>query len=187
MQIEHHRENEITKKSSTLRTEFQEKEQDMSRIQIRRAEIKDIPRMLDLLVQVCMVHHRGRPDLFNGPATKYSEEELKEILQDPGRPIFAAVDENDTMQGYAFCIAEQILGDAVRTDVKTLYIDDICVEETARGRHIGRRLYDHVVAWAREEGFYNVTLNVWSCNPGAMKFYESCGMQPQKVGMEMIL
>ena len=159
----------------------------MSEITVRRAEEKDIPRMLDLLVQVCMVHHNGRPDLFKGPATKYSEEELKAILQDPERPIFAAADAADTMQGYAFCIHEQIKGDSVRTDIRTLYIDDICVEETARGQHIGRKLYDHVLEYARQNGFYNVTLNVWACNENAMKFYESCGLRPQKTGMEAIL
>ena len=45
-------------------------------IRVRRATEKDIPRILELLVQVNMVHHLGRPDLFNGPATKYTEEEL---------------------------------------------------------------------------------------------------------------
>ena len=159
----------------------------MKEITIRRAEEKDIPRMLELLVQVCMVHHRGRPDLFNGPATKYAEEELKEILQDPERPVFAAVDESDTMQGYAFCVYEQIVGDSIRTDLRTLYIDDICVDEKARGQHIGSKLYSHVLDYARQNGFYNVTLNVWACNTDAMKFYEACGMQPQKVGMEKIL
>lgn len=159
----------------------------MSNITIRRAEEKDIPRMLDLLVQVCMVHHNGRPDLFNGPATKYSESELKDILRDPKRPVFAAVDESDTMQGYAFCVHEQIVGDSVRTDIRTLYIDDICVDENARGQHIGSKLYEHVLDYAKQNGFYNVTLNVWACNESAMKFYEACGLKPQKVGMEAIL
>ena len=156
-------------------------------IKIREAETKDIPRMLELLVQVCMVHHNGRPDLFNGPATKYSESELAKLLRDPKRPIFAAVDESDTLQGYAFCIHEQIQGDSVRTDIRTLYIDDICVDEKTRGQHIGKSLYEHVLEYARQNDFYNVTLNVWACNEPAMHFYESCGMKPQKIGMETIL
>ena len=161
--------------------------EEMGNIMIRRAEKKDIPRMLELLVQVCMVHHNGRPDLFKGPATKYSETELNELLQDPQRPVFAAVDENDIMQGYAFCISERIIGDSVRTDIRTLYIDDICVDEKARGQHIGKTLYEHVLRYAGEEGYYNITLNVWACNKDAMKFYQACGMQPQKTGMEVIL
>ena len=73
------------------------------------------------------------------------------------------------------------------TDIKTIYIDDLCVDENLRGQHIGRALYDSVLAFAREQGCYNVTLNVWCCNEKAMKFYEACGLKPQKIGMEVIL
>lgn len=31
---------------------------------VRRAEIKDIEKINELLLQVAMVHHYGRPDLF---------------------------------------------------------------------------------------------------------------------------
>ena len=156
---------------------------------IRRAQTQDIPGILDLLVQVCMVHHNGRPDLFKGPATKYTEDELKELIADDDRPIFVCIDEadGDRVLGHAFCMKQQYLDNHVLTDVLTLYIDDICVDEAARGKHVGRSLYEHVIAYAREIGCYNVTLNVWSCNPGAMKFYESCGLVPYKVGMEKIL
>ena len=56
-----------------------------------------------------------------------------------------------------------------------------------RHRHIGEMLFDHVRKYAEEEGFYNIILNVWTCNPGAMKFYESLGLVPQKICMEMIV
>lgn len=154
---------------------------------VRRAVSEDIPGILDLLVQVDMVHHKGRPDLFKGPATKYNKEELVDIISDDSKPVFVYADEAGKVLGHAFCMHKQILNDHVLTDVKTLYIDDICVDETARGRHVGKALYEHVVAYARTNDFYNVTLNVWSCNDGAMKFYEAMGLKPQKVGMELIL
>ncbi|MCR4788956.1 MAG: GNAT family N-acetyltransferase [Lachnospiraceae bacterium] len=154
---------------------------------VRRAEEKDIPKILDLLVQVDMVHHNGRPDIFKGPATKYNGSELKVILSNDKTPVFVCVDENDIPMGHAFCIHKQITGDSVLTDIRTLYIDDICVDEKARGKHVGKELYDYVIDYARKEGFYNVTLNVWSCNPSAMKFYESMGLKQQKVGMETVL
>lgn len=154
---------------------------------IRRAEEKDIPRMHELLSQVFMVHHIGRPDLFSGLGRKYTDEQLAEMVHDDQNPIFAAVDENDTLMGYCFCEYQQILNDTVRTDIRTLYIDDLCVDEKLRGKHIGRELYEYVKAFAKKEGFYNVTLNVWACNESAMKFYESCGLKPQKIGMEVVL
>ena len=150
------------------------------------AEEKDIERMHELLTQVNLVHHKGRPDLFKC-GRKYTDEQLREILRDKKRPIFAAVDENDCLLGYAFCIFQQHLNDNILTDIKTLYIDDLCVDETKRGLHIGSTLYNAVLDFAREQGCYNVTLNVWSCNERAMKFYENCGLRPQKVGMEGVL
>ena len=154
---------------------------------VRMAQEHDIPRILELLVQVDMVHHNGRPDIFKGPATKYTEAQLKALLGKETDPVFVCVDENDRALGHAFCVTKQILNDNVLTDIKTLYIDDICVDENARGQHVGTALYDHVIAFAREKGYYNVTLNVWSCNPTAMKFYEAMGMKPLKVGMEVVL
>ena len=154
---------------------------------VRRAVEQDIPAILDLLVQVDMVHHNGRPDLFKGPATKYNAGELKRILTDDESPVFVCTDDEGLVLGHAFCIFKQILGDHVLTDIRTLYIDDICVDEKARGMHVGKALYDYVIDFARSSGCYNVTLNVWSCNESAMKFYQKMGMVPQKVGMEIIL
>ncbi len=154
---------------------------------IRHAEIRDIPRIMNLLLQVGMVHHNGRPDLFRGNATKYTPDELCSIIQDESTPVFVSTDEDDVVLGYAFCIFQQHVGSHILTDVNTLYIDDLCVDESCRGQHIGQGLYRHVLDFARESGCYNVTLNVWSCNESAMRFYEKCGLKPQKVGMETIL
>ena len=154
---------------------------------IERAQIKDMEGINKLLKQVLMVHHNGRPDLFKADVKKYTDEELAAIIQDDSRPIFVARDEQGVVMGYAFCVYQQYVNNNILTDVKTLYIDDLCVDETLRGQHVGKQLYDYVLAFAKENGFYNVTLNVWSCNEGAMKFYEKCGLKPQKVGMEVIL
>lgn len=154
---------------------------------IKRARIKDMEGINKLLKQVLMVHHNGRPDLFKADVKKYTDEELAAIIEDDSRPIFVALDEQDEVMGYAFCVYQQYINNNILTDVKTLYIDDLCVDETLRGQHVGRQLYDYVLAFAKENNFYNVTLNVWSCNEGAMKFYEKCGLKPQKVGMEVII
>ena len=154
---------------------------------IRRAAERDIPGLNRLLEQVLMVHHVGRPDLFKSGAKKYTDEELKEILADDSRPIFVGVDEAEEVMGYVFCIFQQHVGSHILTDIKTLYIDDLCVDENLRGQHIGHQLYNYVVQFAKESDCYNVTLNVWYCNESALRFYEKCGLKPQKVGMEVIL
>lgn len=155
-------------------------------MKIRRARIKDISRLDALLEQVNMVHHIGRPDLFN-IGRKYTDDELTQLLADDSRPVFVAVDADDTVMGYAFCIMQQPTDSHILAPVRTLYIDDLCVDEACRGQHVGKDLFRAVTAYAHDAGCHNVTLNVWSCNPSAMRFYEKCGLVPQKVGMEMIL
>ena len=155
-------------------------------LQVRTAAERDIPSILDLLVQVDLVHHRGRPDLFKGPATKYSAEELRGILSHEETPVFVCTDEGDRVLGHGFCILQHTGGELM-VEHKTLYIDDICVDEVFRGQKVGTALYDHAVAFAREQNCYNVTLNVWTLNHNAMAFYERLGMTPQKIGMELLL
>lgn len=156
-------------------------------MQIRLAKSKDIDGINKLLMQVLDVHHKGRPDLFKGNVKKYTDEQLIEIINNPAKPIFVCVDECEKVMGYAFCVFQQHINNNILTDIKTLYIDDLCVDENIRGKHIGSSLYSHVLNYAKEQGCYNVTLNVWSLNEGAIKFYEKCGMKPQKIGMETIL
>lgn len=156
-------------------------------MEIRHATFDDMDGINKLLKQVLMVHHNGRPDLFKANVKKYNNDELREIISDDMKPIFVGVDENNNVLGYAFCIHIQHKDDNILTDIKTLYIDDICVDSTARGQHVGTRIYNHVITFAKAQGYYNVTLNVWSCNPAAIKFYESLGLTPYKLGMEQIL
>lgn len=161
----------------------------MENTTIRRATSDDMDGINKLLRQVLMVHHNGRPDLFKPNAKKYTDDELEAIIRDDQRPIFVMVDEDDNnrVMGYAFCVITENHGDNIMTDIKTCYIDDLCVDEELRGRHVGARIYDYVLEFAKNIGCYNVTLNVWDCNPGAMAFYEKLGLTEYKRGMEKIL
>ena len=158
----------------------------MEEINIRSAELRDIPALGRLLYEVHKVHSDVRPDLFKAGTRKYTDEQLEEILQSGERPVFVA-EQDGQVVGYAFCIPKQFVGDRSMTDVRTLYIDDLCVDEAARGKHIGTKLYDFVLDFAKRQGYYNVTLNVWADNKAAVKFYEKIGLRVQKIGMEKIL
>ena len=152
---------------------------------IRKAEKRDVGRIIELLHQVNMVHHVIRPDLFKPYTTKYDEQALEELLNDGNKPIF--VFDDGVVQGYAFCQVTEVKNDQLLQDIKTLYIDDICVDETARGKHVGKALYDYVHDYALSIGCYNITLNVWEGNEPAICFYRNMGMQVQKTTMETIL
>ena len=152
---------------------------------IRRAEIKDIPGIISLLHQVNMVHHVLRPDLFKPYTTKYNEQELEALMGDDSKPIF--VFEDGGVLGHAFCMITEVKGDKLLQDIKTLYIDDICVDENARGKHVGKALYEYVRDYAASIGCNNITLNVWDGNDAALSFYKNMGMKVQKTTMEIVL
>ena len=135
------------------------------------------------------VHAAGRPDLFRSGTRKYSDEELLAMFLDDVRPVFVAVDPDDgeRVLGHAFCEVQDLRGSNNMQPILSVYVDDICVDEACRGRHVGTALYRHVIDYARELGCHNVTLNVWECNPGARAFYEAMGMSVQKTCLEQVL
>ena len=155
------------------------------KLMIRRAEDRDLESIVKLLLQVHKVHSDARPDIFRPGSRKYRDEEILHIIHDEKTPVWVLTEEDDTpVLGYCFCEVQETKDDASLQDRRVLYIDDLCVDENARRGHVGKRLYDFVTKWASENGFDAVTLNVWSSNPGAMKFYETMGLKPLKVTME---
>lgn len=154
---------------------------------IRRANEKDIPRLIELLGQVLQIHADIRPDIFIAGTTKYTNEELLEMIKDDTNPIYVAADENDVCMGYAFCrLREQPFSNNM-VPFTSLFIDDLCVDALTRGQHIGETLFEHVKSEAKRLGCYEVTLNVWAGNTSAEKFYEKMGLKTKERQMEYIL
>lgn len=154
-------------------------------MEIRFAAPQDVDGIISLLKQVGQVHHQGRPDIFRTGAQKYSPKQVLAMLNTPD-PIFVA-EEGGAVLGYGFCQLKKYENDPVIADHTELYIDDLCVDENCRGKGVGKAIYQEICRYAKSIGCYNVTLNVWSCNPSAMKFYEAMGLAPQKIGMELVL
>ncbi len=154
---------------------------------IRRANEKDIPRLIELLGQVLQIHADIRPDIFIAGTTKYTNEELLEMIKDDTNPIYVAADENDVCMGYAFCRLREQLFSNNMVPFTSLFIDDLCVDALTRGQHIGEALFEHVKSEAKRLGCYEVTLNVWAGNTSAEKFYEKMGLKTKQRQMEYIL
>lgn len=152
--------------------------------EIRRAEARDLRAVNSLLEQVLSVHHAGRPDLFRSEGKKYTDEQLLSIFADPKTPVFV-YDSGGIVLGYVFCALQQPSGGALEP-IKTLYVDDLCVDKSARGEGVGTALFNFVKEFACKNGCHNITLHVWECNPGAKVFYESLGLKPQYTSMELI-
>ncbi len=153
---------------------------------IRRAEEKDINKIIDLLQQVLQIHAQGRSDIFIAGSTKYTNEELAAMVVDEEAPIFVAVNDQDEVLGYAMTVFEYSEGNNLHP-MKSLYIDDLCVDESCRGMHIGEALFDYVSQYAKDHDCYRVTLNVWEFNHSARKFYEKQGLKPLKTILEKVL
>ena len=151
---------------------------------IRDAKEKDIPRILKLLEQVLQIHADIRPDIFIPGTTKYKTDELAELLKNEEIPIYDAADQAVVFVGYAFCQLQEQPFSNNMVPFKSFFIDDLCVDQEARGQHIGESLFEYVKNEAKQLGCYEVTLNVWTGNTSAEKFYERMGMRTKKRQME---
>ncbi|HEM6113135.1 TPA: GNAT family N-acetyltransferase [Streptococcus suis] len=152
---------------------------------IRRARQSDISALNVLLQEILQVHHQARPDIFRSSGQKFSEEDLKKLLDNPAKPIFV-YEVDGQVVGHLFCELITAKGDVLEP-VKTLFIDDLCVASAARGQKIGEQLYEFALSYAKEQGCHNLTLDVWADNAGAVRFYDRLGLKPQKFRMEQLI
>ena len=152
---------------------------------IRKAEIKDVKEILSLLSEVLEIHAKIRPDIFVSGTTKYNEEDLKKKLTNPSEQIYV-IEEDNKLMGFLFSIIEEVNSRNMRPH-KIFYIDDLCVEESARGKHIGQKLFEFAKEEAKRLGCYEITLNVWEGNESAKAFYEKMGLKTKKSTLEFIL
>lgn len=155
-------------------------------MEIRKAEEKDLQGVHKLLSEVLEIHAKIRPDIFIPGTTKYTDEELLAIFNNPKTPVFVAA-ENGQVYGHCFTIFQESPFSTNMIPHQYLFIDDLCVDEKARGKHVGQKLYEHVMKFAKENGCYSVTLNVWEGNDSARKFYEHMGFQVKETQMEKII
>ena len=156
-------------------------------MKIRRAEPKDADKILDLLSQVLEIHAALRPDLFLTGTTKYTKEELLGLFTDDTRPVYVGVHEADQVMGYAFCMLEEQAASHATVPFCSLYLDDLCVDQVCRGQHVGEQLFEFVKQEAIRLGCYEITLNVWTGNESAEKFYAKMGLKPKKTMLEYVL
>ena len=89
-----------------------------------KAEERDIPRIMELLGQVLQIHADIRPDIFIPGTTKYTVDELTELLKNEKNPINVAANEADICVGYAFCqLREQPFSNNM-VPFKSIFIDE---------------------------------------------------------------
>lgn len=152
---------------------------------IIKATHDHIEQILKLLLQVHKVHSDNRDDLFVVNEKKYTKEELKEIIDNDNTPVYVYVKDNKVL-GYVFINYLQITSHSLK-NIKTMYIDDFCVDKDYKRKGIGSKLFEFTENLAKKEKCYNITLNVYEFNQEAKLFYESLKMKKLKTYMEKIV
>lgn len=69
---------------------------------------------------------------------------------------------------------------ALRGGAKVGHVEDVVVDEKARGGKVGRRLIERLVQYSKDRGCYKVILDCSEANKG---FYERCGFEKKEVQM----
>jgi ribosomal protein S18 acetylase RimI-like enzyme len=137
---------------------------------IRKAEARDVPRMLDLVRELAVFER--------------APEEVTvtlEHMRDAGfgsDPVWVGwvAELEGTIVGMAVCYERYSTWKGRR-----LYLEDIIVTEGARGHRIGDRLFRQCAAYAVEKDYSGMLWQVLDWNTDAIRFYERFGaaMDPQ--------
>lgn len=152
-------------------------------MEFRLAVSSDAPAIASALRNMLEIHHNGRPDLFREGAKKYDEKAVADMIAE-GKDVIYVAACGLTVCAYAICRIEYISGHPIRRDMKTMYLDDLCVMPEYRDRGIGHRFMNMLFDEAKKRGCDNFELNVWEFNSRAVSFYESCGLTVQRRRME---
>lgn len=156
------------------------------KITTRRAAPADRIGIMPLQKEIADLHHDGRPDLFRTEARYYSEDDFYAKLTHPDHRIFIAEVDGE-VAGYVFALVKHVRSHPTYVDFDTFYIDDICVSERYRRHGIATALFERCTAQAREDGCYNIELNVFCFNEDAVAFYEAMGMKKMICRMEVLV
>lgn len=152
---------------------------------IRRALPSDADAVIRLLRTIGQLHHDGRPDIYRAGLIKYTHNEFIRKLDMPDDPVFVAELKGEVV-GYIFCQTVLRENSEVYVDRRSLYVDDLCVDEHARHMGVATALMNAAVSYAKETGCAGLDLNVWEFNEQALKFYLAYGMKTQRRHMEIV-
>jgi len=152
----------------------------------RKAKEEDINDIVTLLYQVHKVHSDIRPDLFIEGKRKYNNEQIKDIINND-KMVVIVCEIDKKVVAHLFAKIVDYSSDESHKNIKTFFIDDLCVLESERNKKIGKKLYEYSKEYAKKIGCYNIALNVWNGNETAIKFYNSLDMKVQKTTLEEII
>ena len=149
---------------------------------IRPATPQDFEAIKSLETQVSQMHTTALPHIFK--PIDFTQESYQERLDNELSRIFV-YETQDEILAYYDASFWDYYQDPMFKDMMILGINSVCVAEKAQGKGIGKALFNHAKALAREIGAQRIELLVWKFNQNAMEFYQHLGMDTKYVRLEI--
>lgn len=130
-------------------------------ITIRRAKQEDCPRLLELVKELAL--YEKAPDEVTVSMDHFTESGFG------ANPVWWAfvAEEDGLINGFALYYIRYSTWKG-----QAMYLEDILVTEAARGKGLGKLLFDRLIEEAREKGFKRMTWQVLEWNEPAINFYK---------------
>lgn len=150
-------------------------------ITIRASVSQDYGQVEHIMKQVHALHVGWRPDIFRDVEPVMTRVMFEELV---GRGTLLVAVDGDQVIGLAAFQERKVSGGPVvpRT---VLFIDDLAVLDSCRGRGVGKALLDRVTQIAGERNLDGVELQVNARNKHAMQMYKHCGFTEKSINMEL--
>jgi ribosomal protein S18 acetylase RimI-like enzyme len=151
---------------------------------IRTAIVSDFDEILTIEKQISELHYNARPDLINKEKIPFNFEHFRKCIEDENYKIFVA-EENNTIVGVCITQKRSIKDHLIFNDMVNMEIEDLCVDKRYQNKGIGKKLFEKVVEYSKENKINKIELSVWEFNKNAKKFYEHLGMKTRISRMEI--
>lgn len=158
-------------------------------ITVRLYEEKDFERAFILSASVRRLHQEKRPDIYRG------DEALKDmdwaacfrqsVCEDNTVALVAELD--GAVVGFCQLKWKESSRQPALQERSVMAMEEICVEESCRGKGVGTALCREAAAQAEKAGADALELMVWGFNSQAETFYRRLGMKIKYTAMEMPL
>lgn len=150
---------------------------------IRNAQLEDINKISELMLQVAKIHSNARKDIFKEKNIEEIKIEVNNRINNKENILIA--EENNNIYGVIIYKIKEVKEHINLKDRTILWIDELIVDEKVRKMGIGKNLFSEVKRIAKEKNYDAVELNCWNFNKQAICFYERCGMNIQRLIMEI--
>jgi len=152
-------------------------------MEFRKAKKEDLSQVVEIMEQIQRLHEEARPEIFKSKTKEQIEQEALELIEDEKEYVIIAVNDGEVC-GILMCNLKDVKNHRNLKDSKSLWIDELGVNEKYRKLGIGKQLMKHAEELAKELKCKTITLNCWSFNENALRFYEKQGMVNQRIIME---